>query len=293
MQKARYAIVFADISGSTQLYDQMGDEIAKKAIGECLDQMRQVVQAHNGSVIKTIGDELMCRFDEAENAIEAARSMQLKVQTLRPHKDIQFSIRAGVHFGEVIEEEGDIFGDAVNVAARMAGIAKAGQIITTEDTVKDLSRMLAAQTRQVDVTRVKGKQEMIAVYEVLWEDEVTCIAPQLLERGGEGETALELRCGQMQQQLTCMHGSLTIGRDLGCDLVVTTALASRQHARCEWRRGKYILVDQSTNGTYVSMPNSQDIYLRREEVVLQGSGTISLGKTRADSDEAEIIYFQC
>ncbi|MCP4392122.1 MAG: adenylate/guanylate cyclase domain-containing protein, partial [Gammaproteobacteria bacterium] len=182
MQKASCAIMFADISGSTQMYDQLGDEAAKRTIDKCLGQLQIVTEAHKGVVIKKIGDELMCRFDSADAAVSAARVSQSEIKALGTLENTLLAIRAGIHYGEVIEDDNDIFGDAVNIAARMAGIAKGGQIITTADTVSELNPELGSQARQVDLTRVKGKQEKLAVFEVLWEQsgDVTRVATELL-----------------------------------------------------------------------------------------------------------------
>ncbi|MEM7292829.1 MAG: adenylate/guanylate cyclase domain-containing protein [Pseudomonadota bacterium] len=295
MQKSSCAIMFADISGSTQLYDRLGDEAAKQCIGKCLAHMTAITEAHKGLVIKEIGDELMCRFESADAAVSAAQVSQLEVQSMLLPGGARMSIRAGIHFGDVIEESADIFGDAVNVAARMAGIAKGGQIITTQDTVQQLSASLVSQTRQVDVTKVKGKQDMIAVYEVLWEqnDEVTRMATQLLQRAQVDVEKLELTHGSLQITLDSESSGIVIGRGEDCDLIVDAALASRKHARCEQRRGKFVIVDQSTNGTYVTPTNGNEVYLRREELVLQGNGLIGIGKSLSECNEQEVIKYSC
>ncbi len=295
MQKSSCAIMFADISGSTRLYDQLGDDIAKQCIGKCLDHLTAITEAHKGIVIKTIGDEVMCRFDSADAAVTAAQFSQLEIQSLQLQANTRVMIRAGIHFGGVIEENDDIFGDAVNVAARMTGIARGGQIITTEETVGKLSAALSSQTRQVDLTRVKGKQEKIAVYEVLWEqnDEVTRMATQLLSRKQDITLQLELRYGSTLCTLSDENAAISIGRGEDCDLQTTASLASRKHARCELRRGKFIITDQSTNGTYITPNHGDEVYLRREELILQGRGSISLGNPASESDTSEFIYYHC
>lgn len=148
MRKASCAIMFADVSGSTRLYDDHGNEVAKKIIDTCLGCLQVITETHQGVVIKKIGDELMCRFDNVAAAISAARLSQAEFQSLQVDENIKLSIRAGIHFGEVIEDENDIFGDAVNVAARMAGIAKSGQIITTQSSVDELPAEMTGQVHR-------------------------------------------------------------------------------------------------------------------------------------------------
>ena len=295
MNKASCAILFVDISGSTQMYEKLGDEVAKKAIDKCLAQISDIVVTQNGSVIKSIGDELMCRFDSADAAIKAAEACQIEVGALTFTGLARISIRAGVHFGQVIEDENDIFGDAVNVAARMTGISRAGQILTTEDTVNALSADLGVDVRQIDLAQVKGKADKIPVYEVLWEkhDRVTRISNDLLARTQESEMNLTLTHGIASLEMSNQQKTAKIGRSEDCDFIVDTALASRVHAIIELRRGKFIITDQGTNGTYVGTNSGQEIYLRREEFILHGKGKISLGKPFRECGEAELIYFEC
>jgi len=287
--------MFADVSGSTMLYDQMGDEVAKGAIDRCLAHLQEVVEVSQGVVIQKIGDELMCRFDTAEQGIRAAKAVQSEASNLPVLDDIKLSIRVGLHYGLVIEDDNDIFGDAVNVAARMAGIAKGGQVITTFDTVNALPDELADQVRQIDLTHVKGKPEKLEVYEVIWEQngDFTRVASQLLSRAKTGLMKLIIKFRAHHIELSSESRTITFGRDSSCDLVVDTALASRKHVSIELRRGKFVLTDQGTNGTYVSFLGKEEIYLRREELILQGTGQVSLGQPVAETEKSNLIQFEC
>jgi class 3 adenylate cyclase len=251
MNKTNCAIMFVDIGGSTQLYDQLGDEVAKETIDKCLALLSDIVVAQQGVVVKTIGDELMCRFDTAAEAILAAIASQTDIGRLEITAMPYIAIRAAVHFGEVIVDSDDIFGDAVNIAARMTGISRTGQIVTTESTVKVLPEELRSRTRQIDLVKVKGKQEKLAVYEVLWEQEerVTKISTDLLSRTEGTKNALTLSHGSDSLELADLKKPITIGRSAKCTFVVDTPLASREHALIELRRGKYVITDQGTNGT--------------------------------------------
>lgn len=295
MDKNDCAIMFVDISGSTQLYDQLGNEVAKQAIDKCLTLLSEIVVAQQGVVVKSIGDELMCRFDNAEDAIVAAVTSQIEIGKQEESDVVPIAIRAAVHFGEVIVDSDDLFGDAVNVAARMTGISRTGQIVTTESTVRDLPEELQMRTRQIDLVKVKGKQDKLAVYEVLWEQEgrITKISTDLLARTEGAKNSLNLTHNSQSLELADLKQIVTIGRSPTCDFVVNTPLASREHALIELRRGKYVITDQGTNGTYLSTDNGQDVYLRREEFILHGSGKISLGKAIPNCDDAELIFFEC
>ena len=278
------AIMFADISGSTRLFEILGDATARVTVSETLELLTKVIHLHNGTVIKTIGDEIMCQFARATDAVSAARAIQLAVSSRR-FSDVALSVRIGAHHGPVIEEGEDIFGDAVNVAARMAGIARGGQIIVTGEVVAGLSSAQRSQARLVDQAPVKGKAAPVDVFEVVWEDEgVTHIMPaiDLDEVAPAGQGSITLRHGAEEVLLLPGESALVIGRAPGCDLVIGSAMASRQHARVEFRRGKFILVDQSTNGTCVQLGDGQSVFLKREELPLWGVGQISPGESVQD-----------
>jgi class 3 adenylate cyclase len=293
--QTKCAVMFSDVAGSTQLYEQLGDAEAKRVVGDCLAQLAEVTSKQGGTVIKTIGDELMCRFPTADAAVAAARIMQEIVQSAPESERLRASIRTGLHYGSVIEDEGDVFGDAVNLAARMASVARGGQIITTDTTVAELSPALASVTRPFDVTKVKGKRAEIAIYEVLWDsdEEVTRMATKLMSRGQVQDGNLTVTFADTVHTIQADTGSLSFGRDGQCDVVIDTDLASRRHAHCVVRRGKFVLVDTSTNGTYVQIAGKEDVYLRREELILHSDGIFCLGQKVTEADPSLWVRFSC
>lgn len=294
-ETATRAIVFADISGSTRLYETLGDAIARELVSQCLDLMTEQVNRHNGAVIKTIGDEIMSTFATAEQAVEACMAMQEAVAEDLPARNMNtppnFTIRIGVHFGPCILEGGDVFGDAVNVAARMAGIAKGSQIITTQDTAAALSPAMRSSTRHLDRIPIKGKSEDVDIFEVIWQtDDVTRMATGLLHQGANRIASLRLKYHAEVMDLDQDMNVVILGRGQKADMVVNDSMASREHARIECRRGKFILTDMSTNGTYVETTEGPS-YLRREDIVLTGQGKIALGRDLGEA--TEYVVFNC
>ncbi|HEX5611563.1 MAG TPA: adenylate/guanylate cyclase domain-containing protein [Burkholderiales bacterium] len=285
------AVLFADIAGSTKLYEALGDADAKILIDEALIGMRTITQRHRGRVVKTIGDELMCVFPDAERGFHAATDMQTLVNALVVTKGVKRMIRVGFHAGPVIEEKGDVFGDTVNVAARMAGIAKGMQIMTTRNTVELLPQALRASTRPIAAVAVKGKADDLAVCEVLWQesDDLTMAAGAM--HGAEPVVELVLRHAGKEMVLGAERASAMVGRDPSCDLVLAEPKASRQHAKLEKRRDKFFLIDQSTNGTYVTFAGEPEIALRREEVMLRRTGRIVFGHSAGADAQTESVEF--
>lgn len=285
------AVLFADVSGSTRLYDVLGDARAFATINDCLDTLRLLTNAHKGHVVKTIGDEIMVIFPDAITATQAACEMQTVVSAKEPVDSIRVAIRIGFHFGPVLESKGDVFGDTVNIAARMTEIARAQQIITTGTTVARLPPIMRTGTRTLESLSIKGKSDDMAVCEVIWQDsaEMTMMVGNTYPPRSAAPT-LHLVHQGYEFLVNAAHPSISIGRDELADIVIQDRSASRMHARIERRRDRYILVDLSSNGSYVSINGESEVQLRREEMVLRKSGSISLGHT-FQKDPTEIIEF--
>ena len=285
------AVLFADIAGSTKLYDTLGDTQAKKMVDECIALMRGIVAQYGGRVIKTIGDEVMCVLPDADSGCLAATDMQIKITELPAVSNVKRAIRVGFHAGPVIEENNDVFGDTVNLAARMAGVAKAMQIITTRATVELLSPMLRKSSRSIASLSVKGKGDDVEVCEIIWqgEDELTTMAS--ISAAASSLATLRLQYGPTELVLDKSNASIVLGRDAGCQVAIADRMASRHHARIERRRDKYFLIDQSTNGTYVVFAGEAEIALRREEVMLRGTGRIAFGRSVSESSEGTVEFW--
>jgi class 3 adenylate cyclase len=284
------AVLFADIVGSTKLYDTLGDTQAKKMVDECIVLMRGIVAQYGGRVIKTIGDEVMCVLPDADSGCLAVIDMQLKILALPAVSNVKRAIRAGFHAGPVIEENNDVFGDTVNVAARMAGFAKAMQIITTRATVERLSPLLQKSTRSIASLSVKGKGDDVEVCEVIWQagEELTTMASAIVSHSLQ--TRLHLQYGPTELVMEHANSSIVLGRDATCQIAVADRMASRQHARIERRRDKFFLIDQSTNGTFVIFAGEAEITLRREEVMLRGDGRIAFGRSVSESTDETVGF---
>ena len=287
----QFAILFADVSGSTSLYEKLGDQRALAAIESVLSELRKSVAFQRGRVVKTIGDEVMAVFDSADVAMQAACDMQNRVAAIVPTDKVRLAVRAGFHFGPAIEEDGDFFGDAVNTAARMAGLAKGGQIITSGSTVDALSPLLHASAREIDAMLVKGKQDEIRIFEVIWQDsdDLTTLAARE-SPSSTREPTLTLTYGEQILKLGAARPSASLGREAANDLPVNDKMASRVHCKIEYRRREFFLVDQSTNGTHVKFDGDAEIVLKREQLLLRGSGVISLGTSSAAAGAKTVAF---
>ena len=285
--------LFVDVSDSTRLYESLGDAAAFREVRECLALFEQVAASFKGRVVKTIGDGSMCVFPDADSAILAACEMQAQIHQRHNGQNRKIAIRVGLHHGPVLLDGDDVYGDAVNTASRMAQFAASGQIITTGDTVALLSAFHRNSTRRLDALPVKGKQEEVAVHEVMWhsDDANHTQMPGRIETLMQqaGIATLRLMHGRREIMVTT---SIKIGRDEGSGIVLKDPMASRNHAYIERRKDKFVLTDQSSNGTFVSMKSGEEYKLRREEMFLHSSGAIAFGHSSREKN-AEVLGFWC
>ena len=287
------AILFADVVGSTQMYDKFGDTKASETVADCLDVMKNATHQFNGTVIKTIGDEVMATFPSVDEAMNAAVMMQAQITADNKQEDrIQVSIRIGCHFGPVVQEQNDIFGAAVHTANRMTSQAKAKQIIISGETVELLGPELQKQTRQIDVATVRGRLDEVALFELLWNpEEATSMLPTIgWQNRGKAASKMILTFRDSEVEVSDKRKSVNIGRADDNDLVIKGNLISRIHAKVELSRGRFVLVDQSTNGTFLQDAQGDEIFVRRDSTELGGEGTIGLGRAEEPGTSMSIHY---
>ena len=234
----------------------------------------------------------MSTFPDSSSAAGAAIEMQNAIDELPPVANTKIGVRIGFHFGPLVERDGDVFGDSVNLAARLAGLASKGQIMTSRETVELMSPIMRSSSRRLYSIEVKGKAQAVDLYEILWqqtEDQTTLATNRSMVK--QKLTALRLKYLDQEIVLEGARTSLTLGRDKAGDLVIIDRMASRQHGKIERRLDKFVLADHSANGTYVTVEGDTEVVLRRAEFALRGHGWIAFGQPRASATET--VEFFC
>jgi hypothetical protein len=286
------AVVFADISESTSLYQKLGDVAARNIVNACLTLIIGILARYEGRLVKTIGDEVMCVFPSADLAVLAASDMQSQVAASRPG-NYPVSIHVGLHYGPVLVEDDDVFGDTVNVAAYLAAAATADQILTTEATERCLSAALKSCVRPIFHAVLKGAVEESTVFQVLWRTDKVDLTDVNLHSskmipGDMGSLLVTL--DEERMRVDQWRLSILIGRSKECDLPVNDSFASRKHLTIKLVRTHFYLFDHSINGTFVSLASGEEIHVLRRELLLDGSGQICVGRSRTERP-IEIITF--
>ena len=288
------SIMFADVSGSSRLFKQVGDSQARSIISKVVNMMMEKTEAQQGTVIKTIGDEVMASFPDINHAANAAIEIQLNID--KTNYGAPLTIQIGLHRGAVIHENSDVFGEAVNDAAALVKEAKGGQILTSDVSKQALNSELQSSCRYFDSIRLKGGKERSDIYLVQWQQEendsasttfLSAKTPDIIA-AENASRKIKLRYQQEEYELTQAQMPFSIGRGKQADLVIHYGMASRYHCSLDCNRGKFVLSDKSTNGTHLKAVDSDAIYLRREETVLRQSGMISFS-VEALFDEGDYL----
>jgi class 3 adenylate cyclase len=273
------AVLFVDIVDSTGIYDSLGDEQALAVVNMLFGAFNTKVAAASGIVIKTLGDGMVCQFASADSAFRAACAMQSTAQQIAPRVPGRLAVKVAFNYGPVVLKGGDVFGDTVNVCARLVAMANPGQVLTTGQAFAALSRTLMLRCRALYPVKIKGRAEPVSVYDVPWRVDPdlteTSMHVDALQRTGRWVLKLSYGGETFDAQ---PEADVRIGRDKSNDVVIDSPRASRVHARIYARDRNFVIVDQSSNGTFVMIDgNDSEVVLRREEAVLGERGWIGLG----------------
>lgn len=274
MKSQTLTVLFADLAGSTRLYQTRGDVEAHQRVTDSLHCMRAAVERHQGKFLRTIGDAVLASFQLSDAAYLAAIDIQ------REHKALDLSVRVGFHYGEVIPDAGDVYGNAVNLAARVAAFAEADEIFTTEAAVAQLSIRHRSNAEYLDRVDFKGISAPMPVYRIQWandESETAILTAASRTQRFKSDLVLDLLIGARRIRIDNENPVVTFGRAFDSDIIIDIESASRNHAKIEVARGRFLIHDSSTNGTYLIRGGFSPEFIRRESASLDNFGSIGLG----------------
>lgn len=291
-EQQNLAVLFADVCGSSRLYLRYGDETACRLISQAIELVASITARHAGRVVKTIGDEAMCVFSRAEEAVLAACEIHQEILAAPPG-GIPIAFHIGVHAGPMIVESADVFGSTVNSAAFLRAVATPHQVLLPEAAKSQLPELLQLRCRPVYSTILKGDVQPTRLYQVQWRPEdptATDVNINAVRTIPADLGALLVAGGGKRLRVDHETSPLRIGRAPESDLIASSKHASRYHARIEVRRTQFYLVDYSTNGTYVTSDRGHTAHVLHAECILSGSGRICLGGGSDCADADAITY---
>lgn len=285
---AEVTVVFADLTGSTGIFEGFGNAKATQVITRLTDWLGKVCVARGGKVVKNLGDGVLMVFAHSIDAVDAVSEMQrLHTERLKTWPDnLKMHLQIGLAQGEVIEQAGDFFGDAVNLASRLSDLSGANQIFASDTVINQLPADTLVRFRSLGAMDIRGRVENCMVHRIEWQNEVLSdfftvpaslgAAPAAISRQQIGSMALAWL--DVEATFTSTDLPIHLGRLAEAQFVVNDSRVSRLHAKITWRAGKFYLEDVSSYGTWVKFSGSDDVVaLRRQECVLAVSGEIALG----------------
>ena len=285
---AEVTVVFADFTGSTGIFESLGNAKATQAVTRLTKWVGEVCTSKNGQVVKNLGDGVLMVFFQNEAAVDAVIEMQqVHAERIKKWPDkLKMYLKVGMAHGEVIEQEGDFFGDAVNVASRLSDLAGADQILATDKVIDELPPDTLVRYRSLGVMGLRGRHEACMVYRVEWQNEVSSdfftvpaeLSATPVDNTVRPSSLIALSWLDMQSTFTPADSPVYLGRDADAQFVVSDPCVSRLHVKITWRAGKFYLEDVSSYGTWVRFAGSDAVIaLRRQECVLLGEGEAALG----------------
>jgi adenylate cyclase len=295
-------VVFADLRGSTALYEKLGNAEATSVVTHTVNTLAQSVSAFGGHVVKTLGDGLMAVFDDAQQGIDSAAHMHEALDRLVQRGSAHgasaglrgLRLQVALAKGEVVEMGGDCFGDAVNVSARLLDHAGDNETLITEEVLASIDGERKARFRSLDWVHLRGRAEPVHVHLLGGRrhnssDTVATAFGAIADL--EEPDGIRLVWGRINRLYSSHHLPVTIGRSPQTAFAVDDSRVSRQHARLDWQGGVFSLVDMSINGTYVRFASTAEVVtLKRGSCTLHGEGIIGLGAAPGDPTAAVVRF---
>lgn len=283
-------VLFATVVGAAQLLAKAGDQAAREAMERCQHRLGRAAASCGGRLASAKGDKVMVLVATPDMAADTASLMHQQMEKIPAVADIKLGAAIGFHHGPVIQKGGEVFGDTVLLAAGVCEHAGRGQIICTDGTAKMLSPLYRTWVRRLSTAAIKGRSGEVALCELVWQaDDAT--VPRFRPDDKSLPAVLRLKYRGQRVELRRERELFTIGRDKSCGLVINHDDASREHCTIERRRDKFVIVDVSTNGTYVTIEGDKEITLEREELTLLKRGWIAIGAPRETAKE--VVEFFC
>ena len=184
-------------------------------------------------------------------------------------------MRAGIAYGKAVVVPDDVYGDVVNVAARLVGLAGGDEIFLSGTVYESLPAARRAQMRLIDQLLLRNRPAPVLVYELMREERDATVSIDVRTRASMA--TLQITHGERLFVVGPERPRVTIGRHAGSDIRIDHEAVSRTHAEISVRGEKFVLVDRSTNGTYVHVDSGPILRIVREELVLAGGGRIVPG----------------
>ena len=285
-------VLLADLRrDASRLYQTAGPTKALQAIQECMAVLEQAAWEGGATYVRASGDEVMALFPAPAAAADAASAMQLAVEALPGIGNAKLGVRIAFQTGPVVVRNGDVLGDTVSMTSRLIEEAQKEQIITSRDTAAALGHSYRSRMRTVRPSQALDPMSSLGLCEFVWRmNEHTTRLNASVLRPVRHET-LRLQYGITEVIAKGEHNPVSLGRDFQCGVIILDDLASRRHCTIEQRGGEFVLIDHSTNGTYVTEEGRPEVHVQHASFTLRKHGWLAFGQPRARTDQ--VVEYTC
>lgn len=282
-ERQNLCVLVAEVVGWERLVDRLGSTESSHALERCLNRIDRSIEANGGHDIGRTIDRVIVSFERCDSGVIAACEMLERVLSLPPASGTQLKVRIGLHYG-LVDASGE--GEGVADAIKLARASRPGQALASNTAVMLLTpsaRHFAGAEAFPQTEDTQLDWPVFAIGNRV--GQVTSLPPN-----ARISQRLRLRHQQDIMFVEEQRPIVLIGRELGNDVVIIDPRASRQHARIERRREGFVLIDQSTNGCYLSLNGDDERCIKTSETPLSGSGRIGCGFSSKEI-ERDLIFF--
>ena len=297
---AELTIAFVDLTGSVSVFETLGNDRAARAVTRLTQWIGSVGLEHGGTVVKMLGDGVLLSFKNNRLAVDCMSQIQQEhaERVARWPNRLKLLMQIGMARGQVVQVDGDCFGDAVNVASRLSDLAGPEQILANDSVIRNLGSRPGVRSRSLGPMRIKGRVEPCEVFRVEWQSEMLS---EFLTLPGDLHTlnkpteslygGIELGWLDVSHSFNLTDLPLKIGRVPEADFVINDPRVSRLHASIDIRSGQYLIEDTSSYGTWVRFSRNKNVIsLRRQECLLHSDGEISMGAPFTDYSAPTVSF---
>ncbi|QCB45539.1 adenylate/guanylate cyclase domain-containing protein [Hydrogenophaga sp. PAMC20947] len=297
---AELTIAFVDLTGSVSVFETLGNDRAAKAVTQLTQWIGTVGIEHGGTVVKMLGDGVLLSFKSNRLAVECMSHIQQEhsERVARWPNRLKLLMQIGMARGQVVQVDGDCFGDAVNVASRLSDLAGPEQILVNDKVIRTLGARNGVRSRSLGPMRIKGRVESCEVFRIEWQSEMLS---EFLTLPGDLRTlskstesvfgGIELGWLDASHSFNLTDLPVKIGRVPEANFVINDPRVSRLHASIDIRSGNYMIEDTSSYGTWVRFSRNKNVIsLRRQECLLHSDGEFSMGAPFTDFSAPTVSF---
>lgn len=285
------AVLCADVARSVRLAPALDCAEDLYTVQRCEKRIRRAVEGHGGRLVERSGSKLMAFFANDATALQSAIEMQQRIAELPPHSGYPLGVRVGLCTGHLVREQCYFPGAGANPAASLSSAAMPGHILLSVPKRATLFPWLQLAANSVPDLLLNCGQRRLGVFQLDAQQPAPVALRLALADPGEGAGRLSVRYKTVELVLDETQPLTRIGRHPDCDLVIRDARCSRDHGTIERRLDRFVFVDRSTNGTFITLDGKAEVHVHRRELQLLGRGLFCLGAP-ASASGVEPVHFE-